>query len=419
MDHHSVPSVDRVQRRQLPLAAYLSFVLFFLAGFADGALMPFFAIWAQHDAGIPVGYIGVLMACYAGGELLATPLLGGIADRIGRRPVIIISAAGVGMGFLALYFTHRVLASVIVLLAIGVFESSLHPTLSAVIVDSVPSASLRSNFAIARVASAAGHVAGPAMGALLALQSVSMVFAVAGASLLVGAILAAIWLEETHPHRKPAGEVHSLLDEDEEEGLAALLPVFGSARLAKLLLWAFAIEVAAGWMESVLPLSSTDSHMLTPSQVGLLFTYSAMLMVIFQIPVTHLLARVSARVQMVAVGALMAIAFVVFASSSALTALVVGVTILSIAQMLLGPIVAESIGQAAPQNARASYMAAASVVSDVRDTVGPSVGIFLYAVSPRLPWLAGIPLALGAAFALAQSLRGGAAKKRAADFGRE
>lgn len=413
MDHHLGPSVDYVQRRQLPLAAYLSFVLFFLAGFADGALMPFFAIWAQSDAGIPVGYIGVLMACYAGGELIATPFLGGIADRIGRRPVIIISATGVGAGFLALYFTQGVLASVIVLLAIGVFESSLHPTLSAVIVDSVPSDTLRSNFAIARVASAAGHVAGPALGALLALQSVSLVFAVAGTSLLVGAILAAIWLEETHPQRKPAGEVHSRLDEDEEEGLAALLPVFGSARLARLLLWAFAIEVAAGWMESVLPLSSTDSHMLTPSQVGLLFTYSAMLMVIFQIPLTHLLTSISARVQVVVVGALMAVAFVVFASSSGVSAMVVGVTILSIAQMLLGPIVAEAISQAAPQNARASYMAAASVVSDVRDTVGPAVGIFLYAVSPRLPWLAGIPLALGAAFALAHSLHSSAATKRA------
>jgi len=34
--------------------------LFFIAGLADGVLMPFFALWAQLDAGIPTEYIGLL-----------------------------------------------------------------------------------------------------------------------------------------------------------------------------------------------------------------------------------------------------------------------------------------------------------------------------------------------------------------------
>lgn len=80
----------------------LGFILFFLAGFADGTIVPFFPLWAQHIAGIPVALIGFLFGCYAGGELLATPFIGGIADRIGRRPVLIVSAAGVGIGFISL-----------------------------------------------------------------------------------------------------------------------------------------------------------------------------------------------------------------------------------------------------------------------------------------------------------------------------
>ncbi len=45
--------------------------MFFCAGAADGALIPFFPLWASHDAHIPVALIGLLFACYAGGEILA------------------------------------------------------------------------------------------------------------------------------------------------------------------------------------------------------------------------------------------------------------------------------------------------------------------------------------------------------------
>ena len=89
--------------------------------------MPFFALWAQQDAGIPIEYIGLLLGCYAGGELLATPFVGGIADRVGRRPVLLISTAGVGAGFVLLYLTTGVAAAALSLIVIGVFESVLHP----------------------------------------------------------------------------------------------------------------------------------------------------------------------------------------------------------------------------------------------------------------------------------------------------
>src|SRR6204780_369551 len=100
--------------------------------------MPFFALWAHKDAGIPVEYIGLLLGCYAGGELLATPFVGGIADRVGRRPVLLASTTGVGFGFLLLFMVHGAFAIAAALIVIGVFESVLHPTASTVIADVVP-----------------------------------------------------------------------------------------------------------------------------------------------------------------------------------------------------------------------------------------------------------------------------------------
>src|SRR5665213_241624 len=107
---------------RIPTPARVSYLLYFVSALADGALTPFFALWAVKVAHVEIAWIGVLLGCYAGGELLATPFIGGLADRIGRRPVLLISTAGVGLGFLLLLIARGPFAAAACLIVIGVFE---------------------------------------------------------------------------------------------------------------------------------------------------------------------------------------------------------------------------------------------------------------------------------------------------------
>lgn len=380
-----------------PLATSVGIVLCFFVGFADGVLMPFFALWAENEAGISASHIGLLLACYSGGELLATPLVGGIADRVGRRPVLLISTAGVGLGFALLYFTHGVWASALVLIFIGAFESVLHPTISAVIADAIPAEQHRHYFAIARVMSSAGRVAGPAVGSALALFSLGAVFLGSALATLMGTLVIALWLPETL--------TKNFIPDDEDDSLMGILPAFRDARLAGLLLWAMCLQVAAGWLSSVLPLYAVDAGTLSPSQIGLLFTYAAVLTVLFQLKISAGLAHVSNFRMVIASGCVLVGAFICLLFSSSLVALVLGVSLLSLSQMLFGPLLPTLIMQLAPAHARATYMAAASVATDLKDTVGPAAGTSLYAIAARLPWMVGIPVAICATLALAFNVR--------------
>ena len=110
--------------RGMPPAARVAISLFFVAGLADGTLLPFFALWARGEGGVPVEFVGLLLACYAGGELIATPVVGGIADRVGRRPVLLVSTVGVGCGYLLLFWSHGIIAAALSLLLIGVCHGS-------------------------------------------------------------------------------------------------------------------------------------------------------------------------------------------------------------------------------------------------------------------------------------------------------
>lgn len=375
-------------------------MLFFAAGFADGVLMPFFALWAQREGGIATAHIGLLLGCYAGGELLATPLLGGIADRVGRRPTLLVSTLGVGLGFGLLYLTHGAWASAAALILIGVFECALHPTAAAVIADVTPAEETRARFALARVAAGTGAVAGPALGAWLVRWSLGLVFVGAALSLVLAAGAVAAFLPETRQPGAAAGE-----DDEEEESVLALGAALRDRRLAALLVPVLLLQVAGSWIESVLPLAAADAGTLTPSGIGLLFTYAGVFGVCLQWPVLAASKRLAGSVLTAVSGVLLALAFGGLAVGVALPWLIFAVTLLAGAQMLVGPLTQALVNELAPARARATYLAALSVVNDLRDAAGPAAGTGLYALSARLPWIVGLPVALAASLALSVAVR--------------
>ena len=383
--------------RGMPRSARTATFLLFAAGLADGVLMPFFALWARSEGGISVAYVGLLLACYAGGELIATPLVGGIADRLGRRPVLLVSTTGVGAGFLLLYWSHGVIEAALSLVIIGVFESVLHPTAATVMVDVVPGPRLREHFALTRVASDAGHVIGPALGALLAQRALGLVFVGAAVALLVGAVMVALFLPETR--------VAGVSTEGEEDEITAIFAVFRDRHLAALLLPVALIGITSSWIETVLPLYAADAGSLAPTGVGLLFTYAALLGVVFQLPLTQASAGVPVRRLILASGAALALAFASLSISPLLPILVVAVSLLTLSQMLAGPVTQAMSSDLAPAHARATYMAAYSAVNDIRDAAGPAIGTGLYAAAASLPWLLGVPITLVATLLLARTVR--------------
>jgi DHA1 family tetracycline resistance protein-like MFS transporter len=374
--------------------------LFFAAAVADGILMPFFALWAHKDAGIPIEYIGLLLGCYAGGELLATPFVGGIADRVGRRPVLLVSTCGVGFGFLLLYLVHGAAAVAAALIIIGVFESVLHPTASTVIADVVPVETRREHFAARRVMSNAGSMAGPALGALLALHSLGLVFLGAGIMILIGALIVAIFLVETRPPAAAPGE-----DDDDDESLLALTAVFRDSRLAGLIVPVALMEIAASWIAAITPLYADAGGTLTASGIGLLFTYAGALGVVLQMPITQASERMGGFSIVLCSGAVQAVAFACLFVSAGLPWLVTAVTLLALAQMLSGPLVQTIIAELAPRTGQATYQAAFGVVNDLKDAAGPAIGTWLYALAAGLPWASGAVISLAAALGLAVAAR--------------
>ena len=80
---------------------FLIFLTVFIDMVGFGIIIPVLPLYAQHFHATPL-QIGWLTGIYSGMQIIFTPLLGRLSDRVGRRPVLIVSLAGTAIGFLVM-----------------------------------------------------------------------------------------------------------------------------------------------------------------------------------------------------------------------------------------------------------------------------------------------------------------------------
>jgi MFS transporter, DHA1 family, tetracycline resistance protein len=171
-----------------------------LIGF--GIIVPILGRYAERfgATGLTVGF---LFAAFSLAQLLCAPVLGRLSDRIGRKPVIVISLIGTAIGS---FITGA--AGVLWLLFAGrIIDGASGGSLSvaqAAVADLAPEAERPRLIGLLGAAFGVGFVLGPAIGGLAALGGPHVPFYVAGVLASINAVAAIIRLPET---RRPGDHV--------------------------------------------------------------------------------------------------------------------------------------------------------------------------------------------------------------------
>ena len=111
-------------------------------------------------------YIGLMIALYGGMQFVFSPVLGSLSDRLGRRPVLLISLAGAAVNYLFLAFAPS-LWMLLLGRAIAGLTSANVSVATAYITDISPEDKRARRFGLVNAMFGIGFIIGPVMGGAL------------------------------------------------------------------------------------------------------------------------------------------------------------------------------------------------------------------------------------------------------------
>jgi len=384
-----------VKSRRSSLAILFIIVFIDLLGF--GMVMPLMARYAR-ELGAPVQYIGGVFALYSLMQFIFAPLWGRLSDRIGRRPVLLVSIFMTAVAFLATGLAR----SFLVLLLTRAFAGAATANIAiaqAYVADVTAPEERAKGMGLIGAGFGLGFVLGPPVGGILAELHLGAPFFGAALLSLVNGIAAFSILPE--PERREATEHGAAPDRRIREVLAALRrPEFG-----KLLTYYFLVILAFSGMEATFTLLAADRYGLSDRQVGLVFGFIGVIMVVVQGGLVGRLSRQLGEVKLLAGGAaLMVLGLAALPYAGGMGRLLAACVPLAIGQGLAQPSVASLISRYARSQAQGGSLGIGQSAAAMGRIVGPFLGGYVFKFSPLYTYLGGA-VVMAAAAVLATTVR--------------
>jgi len=290
----SLPAGD--ESRGALLVVFATILIDFI-GFS--VLIPILPLFAERLGATPV-QVALLLALYALAQLLFSPMWGWVSDRIGRRPVILVSLFGSALSFLALAFADSIAALYAARVVSGFFAATIG-TAQAVVTDVTRPQERARGMAVIGAAFGAGMIVGPMLGGLLSEVSAKAPFY--GIALLAAAngVLAFACLRESRPPglARPGGFelLHSLVPTP-----LRLMAAVHERRIALFLYLFFHLFTAFAVLEALITLYVGLRFGATMLDVGILFAWIGVVLVLTQAVALRRLARRLDEAQLTASG---------------------------------------------------------------------------------------------------------------------
>ena len=324
-------------------------------------MLPLLPFYAEHFGASPLA-VGLLLSSYALCQLIAGPVLGQISDRVGRKPVLLVSQLGTFAGFLVLAWAPN-LALVFLARVIDGLTAGNISIAQAYIADVTAPKDRARSFALIGIAFGIGFLIGPGASGYLTHHYGYRVPILCAAALSLLSILGTTFLlprEPPHPDGTPAASAERELEGPVAPGGKRLKlldwgtyaqyfrrPVLGGL-LIEFFLFTFAfVTFTAGFALFAERRFTWHGAAFGPKEVGAIFMYSGFLGIVVQGSMRQgVLIRRLGELRLVTLGFLAAtVGYVLLGFSAGVGLLVVAATFSAFGTGVLRPALTSLITQ--------------------------------------------------------------------------
>lgn len=176
-----------------PLAIIFFIIVINLIGF--GIIIPLLPFYAER-LGASELTIGILFSSFSIAQLIASPFIGFLADRLGRKPVLIVSLIGTAISFALLAVAQSLWLLFLARILDGISGGNI-TIARTYIADLLEEKDRSKGYGLIGAAFGIGFIAGPLLSGFLVTLSLSAPAWVATALALLACFATAVWLPET------------------------------------------------------------------------------------------------------------------------------------------------------------------------------------------------------------------------------
>ncbi|BBH21157.1 tetracycline resistance MFS efflux pump [Paenibacillus baekrokdamisoli] len=332
-------------------------------------------------------HTGMMLSIYSAVSFLLSPFWGGLSDKVGRRPVILIGVLGFAASFLlfgiadgslSIMYASRVLG--------GLFSGAVTSVIVAYVADITPPEQRTRGMGLVGMSIGLGFTIGPGVGGLLSLVSQNTPFFAAAALALITFLLAVTKLTESLPP-----EQRRASNEKQPSRFSAFT---GSVKYLYVL--ALFVSLSLSGLEATLQLFGMKRFDVTPLQVGIMFLVCGLVGALIQGGVVRRLIRKGEEPKFIAIGLVIsAIGFLLIVTAHSLLTATIYLAIFGIGNALIRPCVTSLITQKTTVRQGVASGLSSSMDSLGR-IIGPLTGALLFSINLQLPYVAGGVLSLAA-----------------------
>jgi MFS family permease len=351
-----------------------------VASFGFSLFLPFLTIYLVQTLGASAAQAGLVVAAYSIFSVGSGIAGGWLADRIGRRPVLIGSISCTAILVLSMALATEVWHVALFMLLLGCIDPAFIPAARAAVADTVEEPRRPRAFGLLSVANAIGWIAGPVIGAGLSSFGYPLLFGVSGVLVGCYSVIAFRWLPETRPRAaKPVPEDPAVSRVPDPRGATGRPDPAARLRLrvfaALLPLLAVTHGLTFLWV-TTLPIYASVSLGLPTPLWGLLFGLNGLLIVLFQLRIATACERRSKPRVMAAAVSLYAVGLApvaLLSPSTAAVGLAMTIAVVTVGEMLIGPTVAAFVSDLSPVDRRGTYQGIALAAGSIGAGIGPPI----------------------------------------------
>jgi multidrug resistance protein len=373
-----------------------SLLIIFLIIFIDllgfGIVIPLLPFYAREFSASGK-VIGATVAVYSLMQFIFSPIWGRVSDRVGRRPVLLISLTGSVLGYATFAVAHTLPMLIAARVIAGIAGANIG-TAQAYIADITSPENRARGMGLIGAAFGLGFILGPPMGGLLSSYGVShgmhanfLPGAAACAFSLTALILALLFLGESRTRRDAAAS--SRRPPQFDPSMWRLIA--SQQALPYLLLSLFMIVLSFAGMETSVTLHGKARFSLSARELGYFFGLMGMVVAIIQGTLIGPLSRRLGERRVVVVGAgSLLIGLTLVPAIHRFELLYPVAVLIAIGQGLCYPALTSLVSKSSPSSQHGSVLGISSSVGSLSRMLGPVfTGVMYDALGSRGAFYAG------------------------------